>query len=350
MKSGILIVDKPQGVTSHDLVAAVRARLGLRRVGHAGTLDPMATGVLVIGFGQATRLLNAIVGHDKTYEATIRLGQATDTDDADGHLLPPEPGAGERIQELSQGQIEAAIAHYTGDIEQVPNAYSAIKVHGQRAYDLARQGQAVELKARTITVSEYKLLRLTRTRAQVSLDDPSKESAEQEDASQPVIDLQVRVSCSSGTYIRALGRDLGAELGVGGHLTRLRRVRVGRFDLSNPALAARVITAHVVEHTFTDRQGQVQTRNKAMLDQDRAEIQARALGLVDGAKLTMPTLAVSSEQAQELEHGQFLPLSITEPTAAILTGTDGSEQLVGLLEPRGSHSAKPSAVFALANE
>ncbi|BDR55122.1 tRNA pseudouridine synthase B [Bombiscardovia apis] len=336
MKSGILIVDKPQGVTSHDVVAAVRSRLGLRRVGHAGTLDPMATGALVIGFGQATRLLNVIVGHDKTYETTIRLGQASETDDAEGQLLPALDGAAERIEQLSQSQVEEAIAsHYTGQIEQVPNAYSAIKVDGKRAYELARQGQTVELKARSITIIEFSLLGWKRTQA-------ANGGA--------VIDVQARISCSSGTYIRALGRDLGRELGVGGHLTKLRRVRVGRFDLTDPALSQRVLTAQAVAHSFTDRQGQEQTRNKAILDQDREQILASAVSLVEAAKLAMPTTQVSLEQAQALQHGQFLPVSLADPTAALLStgsGEGGPEQLVALLERRNDHSAKPSAVFTL---
>ncbi|OZG50284.1 tRNA pseudouridine(55) synthase TruB [Bombiscardovia coagulans] len=331
MKSGILVIDKPQGVTSHDLVAAVRAQLGIRKVGHAGTLDPMATGALIIGFGQATRLLNVIVDHDKTYETTIRLGQATQTDDAEGTVLPSPPQVVERIERVTQSQVENIIAnHYTGNIQQVPNAYSAIKVDGKRAYELARQGQVVALKARNINVSEYSLLGFKRTVA---------------DNGQAVIDIQARISCSSGTYIRALGRDLGRELGVGGHLTYLRRTRVGRFDISNVSLSQHVLTAHVVPHTFRDREGLYQTKNKAILDQDRAQILARAISLVQGAKMAMPSLPVSLEQAQALEHGQFLNLPLTEPAAAVLTLEDKEEHLIALVEPRGKDTAKPSAVF-----
>ena len=151
--SGLLVIDKPQGVTSHDVVAAVRGALHMKRVGHAGTLDPMATGVLVVGFGNATRLLNYIVDHDKTYLATIRLGQRTTTDDADGELLPEE---GTIAEFPSRQTVEDVIAHhFTGRIEQVPNSYSAIKINGQRAYDLAREGKDVDLKARPVTISEF---------------------------------------------------------------------------------------------------------------------------------------------------------------------------------------------------
>ncbi|AKV55952.1 tRNA pseudouridine synthase B [Bifidobacterium actinocoloniiforme DSM 22766] len=334
MRSGILIVDKPQGVTSHDLVAAVRARLGMRRVGHAGTLDPMATGALIVGFGQATRLLNAIVGHDKTYEATIRLGQATDTDDADGEPLPAEPGAEELLSELTRQGVEAVIKeHYTGDIEQVPNVYSAIKVDGKRAYDLARAGQDVKLKARPVTISEFELLSYEPTRAADGA---------------AVIDCRARVSCSSGTYIRALARDLGRELGVGGHLTALRRTRVGRFDLADPDMRARALTARVGERTYTDRQGQIRIRKRADLDQDRLELHRRALSLAEGAKLAMPTQPVSPKQAQELQHGRFVDLTLSGPTAALLAPTDGCEErLVAILEPYGVGRAKPRAVFTL---
>ena len=152
--SGLLIVDKPQGVTSHDIVAAVRGALHMKRVGHAGTLDPMATGVLVVGFGNATRLLNVIVEHDKTYEATIRLGQRTTTDDADGEIVSTCPAPA-----MSREALQAVVdARFTGTIEQVPNTYSAIKINGQRAYDLARDGQEVRLKARPVTIHEFAVL------------------------------------------------------------------------------------------------------------------------------------------------------------------------------------------------
>ena len=152
--SGLLIVDKPQGVTSHDIVAAVRGVLHMKRVGHAGTLDPMATGVLVVGFGNATRLLNVIVEHDKTYEATIRLGQRTTTDDADGEIVSTRPAPA-----MSREALQAVVdVRFTGTIEQVPNAYSAIKINGQRAYDLARDGQEVRLKARPVTIHEFAVL------------------------------------------------------------------------------------------------------------------------------------------------------------------------------------------------
>lgn len=271
--SGLLVIDKPQGVTSHDVVAAVRGALHMKRVGHAGTLDPMATGVLVVGFGNATRLLNYIVDHNKTYEATIRLGQRTTTDDAEGELLPGEWAA----SFPSRQAVEQLITErFTGRIEQVPNVYSAIKVNGQRAYDLAREGKDVELKARPVTIEEFNV-----RQARYGYTHSNRAGAELVDAvvadtasdgwianiapredMQPVMELDVTVTCSAGTYIRALARDLGEELGVGGHLTMLRRTRVGRFSVDMP----NVMSAHAESKTFINREGMEVTRNRAVLD------------------------------------------------------------------------------------
>jgi tRNA pseudouridine55 synthase len=202
--SGLVIADKPSGWTSHDVVARIRRLAGTRRVGHAGTLDPMATGVLVVGVEKATRLLGHLALTEKEYNATIRLGASTDTDDADGQTGPVTPAAG-----LPRAALDAAVAGLTGEIMQVPPGVSAIKVSGQRAYRLARAGAAPELAARAVTVSKLDV-RAVR-------------------AAGDFLDLDVAVTCSSGTYIRAIARDLGAGLGVGGHLTALRRTRVGPY-------------------------------------------------------------------------------------------------------------------------
>jgi tRNA pseudouridine55 synthase len=204
--SGLVVVDKPQGLTSHDVVARMRRIARTRRVGHAGTLDPMATGVLVLGVERATRLLNHLVLADKAYTATIRLGQATTTDDADGEVVRNASAA-----DLDEQAVRAAMAPLTGDITQVPSAVSAIKVEGRRAYDRVRAGERVELSARAVSVQRFAAVAF-RPRP-------------------PLLDLDVEVECSSGTYVRALARDLGAALGVGGHLTALRRTRVGPFTL-----------------------------------------------------------------------------------------------------------------------
>jgi tRNA pseudouridine55 synthase len=206
MNAGLVIVDKPSGMTSHDVVGRCRRIFGTRRVGHAGTLDPMATGVLVIGVDRATKILGLLTGASKSYAATIRLGQTTSTEDAEGQLLQ-EVSA----EHLSDEAIARAIAGLRGDIMQVPSTVSAVKVGGQRAYRLAREGHIVELAARPVRVDRFETLALRRIDG--------------------FIDLDVEVDCSSGTYIRALARDLGAALAVGGHLTALRRTRVGRFGL-----------------------------------------------------------------------------------------------------------------------
>ena len=198
-------MDKPQGPSSHGVVAAARKALGTRKVGHAGTLDPMATGLLVLGVGTATRLLTYLVGADKTYTATIRLGSSTVTDDAEGETLSTADP--ERLAAVTDADIARVIETLTGTIEQRPSAVSAIKVDGQRAYDRVRAGDDVVLDARTVTVSRFEVHDIHR--------------------GDTVIDLDVSVDCSSGTYIRALARDLGSTFGVGGHLTALRRTRVG---------------------------------------------------------------------------------------------------------------------------
>ncbi|MFZ0906808.1 MAG: tRNA pseudouridine(55) synthase TruB [Mycobacterium sp.] len=207
MNAGLVIVDKPAGMTSHDVVGRCRRTFGTRRVGHAGTLDPMATGVLVIGIERATKILGLLTGASKSYAATIRLGQATSTDDAEGELLQEVS-----TEHLTEATIATEIAELRGDIMQVPSTVSAVKIGGQRAYRLAREGHTVELPARPVRIDRFEMLALRRDR-------------------DGVIDVDVEVDCSSGTYIRALARDLGDALAVGGHLTALRRTRVGRFGL-----------------------------------------------------------------------------------------------------------------------
>lgn len=203
---GLVVVDKPGGMTSHDVVGRCRRLFGTRKVGHAGTLDPMATGVLVVGIERATKILGLLTATDKSYAATIRLGQTTSTEDAEGDLLQQVSAA-----HVTDAQIEDAVAALRGAIEQVPSAVSAIKVAGKRAYQMVRDGEQVELPARPVRVDRFDVLAVRREG--------------------DVVDVDVVVDCSSGTYIRALARDVGAALGVGGHLTALRRTRVGGFGL-----------------------------------------------------------------------------------------------------------------------
>ncbi|MFV0285471.1 MAG: tRNA pseudouridine(55) synthase TruB, partial [Demequina sp.] len=207
---GLVLVDKPAGWTSHDVVGRMRRLAGTRKVGHAGTLDPMATGLLVLGIGKATKLLTYVVGHDKVYEATIRLGQSTVTDDAEGDVTASADASG-----VTAAQVAEAIAALTGDIQQVPSAVSAIKIDGQRAYKRVRDGEDVEIPARPVTGHEFAVLAVRREGS--------------------LLDLDVRVDVSSGTYVRALARDLGAALGVGGHLTALRRTSVGDLEVKDAA-------------------------------------------------------------------------------------------------------------------
>jgi len=287
-ESGLVIVDKPSGQTSHDVVAQVRRLAGTRRVGHAGTLDPMATGVLVIGVEKATRLLGHLALTDKEYSATIRLGQATDTDDADGATVAQASAAG-----VSDEALGAAVAALTGEIRQVPPGYSAIKVDGKRAYKLAREGAAPELAARTVTVSAFVI-------------DAVRRAGD-------LVDVDATVRCSSGTYIRALARDLGAALGVGGHLTRLRRTRVGPYDV-----------------------GQART-----LEQLAASFEV--IGLADAAAAAFERRDLTEAEARLVAHGGKLASAEPGrdgPVAAF--APDGS--LIALLTEEDGQ-ARPLAVF-----
>ncbi|AKH85160.1 tRNA pseudouridine synthase B [Streptomyces sp. CNQ-509] len=291
---GLVIVDKPAGLTSHDVVGRLRRLARTRRVGHAGTLDPMATGVLVVGVEKATRLLGHLALTDKEYRATIRLGQTTVTDDAEGDVT-----AAADAGDLPPGAVDAGIAGLTGDIMQVPSAVSAIKVDGKRSYKRVLDGEAVELPARPVTVSTFVLHDV---RAATAADGTR------------VTDLDVTVACSSGTYIRALARDLGAGLGVGGHLTALRRTRVGPYGLDG----ARTL--------------------------EQLEERLDVLPIGDAAAAAFPRWDVDAEQARLLSHGVrvAVPEGLAEEPHAVF-GPDG--RFLALVEPAGGR-AKALAVFA----
>ena len=291
-ESGLVIVDKPSGLTSHDVVARIRRLAGTRRVGHAGTLDPMATGVLVIGVEQATRLLGHLALTQKEYRGTVRLGQATDTDDADGQVTAHASAAWVTAQALA-----AAAAGLTGDIEQVPPGISAIKVGGQRAYRLTREGAPPELAARPVTVSA---LDITGTRRVAGPDGDE------------LLDVDIDVTCSSGTYIRAIARDLGAALGTGGHLTALRRTRVG------PYLAADASTLEELAGSL------------------------RVIPLARAAGAAFPRRDLTADEARRLGHGARLPAvgAGAGPVAAF--APDGT--LIALLTEE-SGQARSLAVF-----
>ena len=285
--SGLILVDKPGGWTSHDVVARTRRLAGTRKVGHAGTLDPMATGLLILGVNSSTRLLTYIVGADKEYLATIRLGATTTTDDAEGEIVLRAEPAG--LDAVTESAIRDGIAALTGEIQQVPSAVSAIKVDGKRAYARVRAGEEVVLEPRAVTVSEFELLASRRETF--------------------AIDLDVRVVCSSGTYIRSLARDLGAALGVGGHLTALRRTRVGPFDVRE---------AHEL---------------------DTLDAQAALIPAVDAASRLFERLELTEQQAIDLTHGRRIHVadregSGGEPVAAV----SPAGHLVGLIEFRGKEA------------
>jgi tRNA pseudouridine55 synthase len=277
-----VLIDKQQGWTSHDVVAKLRGILGTRKIGHAGTLDPMATGLLVLGVDAGTKLLQFVSNSSKQYLATIRLGQATHTDDAEGELVEALDAS-----HLRADDIDREIAKLTGKISQVPSSVSAIKIAGKRAYDLVREGKEVELKSREVEVTRFERTSDLRVLGQV-------------------IDFDVIVDCSTGTYIRALARDLGNALGVGGHLTMLRRTKIDNFDVSNAV----------------------------SIDQE-----VKAIGLSDSARALFPSIELTAEQARDIVHGKRISHSAHGQIAAFWQG-----ELLAVLEPRGEE-LKSMVVF-----
>ena len=267
--SGLVVVDKAGGWTSHDVVARVRRLAGTRKVGHAGTLDPMATGVLVLGLGRATRLLGYLAATDKAYDATIRLGQATVTDDAEGDVEHSASAAA-----IDEAQIQQGVAALTGSLMQVPSKVSAVKVEGERAYRLVRSGESVQLAARPITVTSFVIHDV---RHPLDVD---------------VLDVDVSVECSSGTYVRALARDLGLGLGVGGHLTALRRTRVGSFALA------------------------------AAQTMDELEVSLNVLPVAEAVDRSFPRFDVDEEGASAVRHGRSLEISGARGPTGVF-GPDG---------------------------
>ena len=289
---GLIVVDKPAGMTSHDVVARIRRLAKTRRVGHGGTLDPMATGVLVIGVNKATRLLTYVIGSNKRYTATIRLGESTITDDAEGELTARAPVTG-----VTDDAVRAGLAAQTGEIDQVPSAVSAIKINGQRAYKRVREGAEVQIPARRVTVSRLEVLDIRRP------------------ADREVLDVDIDVSCSSGTYIRAIARDLGRTLEVGGHLTALRRTAVGGLTLAE----------------------------SATLD----ELAARApdvvgLPMAEAARRAFPQRTATADETRILSHGGPLePVGIDGPYAVF----DATGGLLAIVSER-SGRARPDVVLA----
>lgn len=282
--SGLVIVDKPSGVTSHQVVGRLRRLLGTRKIGHAGTLDPMATGVLILGVNRATRLLGHLALHDKEYLATVRLGESSPTDDADGEVVFVADATG-----LTEADVDAALEPQRGDILQRPSAVSAIKVDGKRAYARVRSGEDVVLKERPVTVSRLEVLGVR----------PAGRC----------LDVDLAVECSSGTYVRAIARDLGDALGVGGHLTALRRTRIGGYGIDDAV-------------TLGDEP-------------------PRLMGMADAARLSFPVVDLTEAEARDVGFGRSLQRVVpSDPTGVI--GPDGD--LLALYRPSGNGSV-PVAVL-----
>jgi tRNA pseudouridine55 synthase len=327
--TGLIVVDKPGGMTSHDVVARVRRLARTRRVGHGGTLDPMATGVLVIGVGRATRLLTYVIGSDKVYRATIRLGQSTVTDDAEGDVISAAPADG-----VDDEPIRAGLAALTGRISQVPSAVSAIKVNGQRSYARVRAGQDVALRPREVTVARLDLLAVRRPPG--------------------LVDLDVEVACSSGTYVRALARDLGAALGVGGHLTALRRTVIGASGGSGASRATGVVGAAGVGAA-----GARAATEAGPADPASTTLPAASAGFTlaerdDPVTLPMPAAAArffprrdaTADETRILSHGGPLdPIGLAGPYAVF--GPDG--QVLAIVAERDGR-ARPEVVLVTAEQ
>ncbi|MCW2784491.1 MAG: truB [Marmoricola sp.] len=286
-RSGVVVVDKPAGITSHDVVARIRRLAGTRKVGHAGTLDPMATGVLVVGINRATRLLGHLLLTDKGYDATVRLGASTTTDDAEGDVLTTSP-----VDDVTEDAVRAGLAAMVGEIDQVPSAVSAIKIDGKRAYERVRAGEDVQIAARRVRIGSIGVARIEHVDG--------------------FVDVDVSVQCSSGTYIRAIARDLGSALGVGGHLTALRRTSVGEFDLG---------AAHTLDELADEF---------ALVD------------IAAAARSSFPAYELDDVQASLVRVGRKLPLDLPAEGAVAVFAPDG--EFLALYE-RGGELARPVAVF-----
>lgn len=298
LSAGILLLDKSSGRSSHDAVAMVRKVLGTRKVGHAGTLDPMATGLLLLGINGATRLLHYFVGLDKHYSATIRLGADSSTDDADGEIKIVSDASA-----VTLAEIDLALEASRGDISQLPSAVSAIKLQGKKAYELVREGVVPELKPRRVTISRLEVLAIRATAS--------------------FCDIDVVVECSSGTYIRAIARDLGAALGVGGHLIALRRDRVGPFEVGDAFSMSQLAELSA------------QARSGVDLGDDPLPL----IGVASAASAAMGQITVSDAQARDLRHGKIItwPAALAHEHTAAIT-EDG--QFLGVVSKRGREGVK----------
>ena len=288
---GFLVVDKEPGMTSHDVVAIARRALGTQKVGHAGTLDPMATGVLVLGFNNGTRLLQYITDGDKSYQATIVLGVSTITDDFEGEVIATVDASA-----ITDEQINAELGSMRGTFMQRPSSVSAVKVDGERAYDRVRSGETVVLASREVTISRLDILQIRRSKKRVEID--------------------IEVTCSAGTYIRAIARDCGDGLKVGGHLSALRRTRVAGFTTTGAASIAGLKSAEF-----------------------------STLDLADVARATFPVREIALDEKLELSFGRTVTAN---PADGVYAGISPANELIALLS-NVDGKAKPIAVFAAAH-
>jgi tRNA pseudouridine55 synthase len=289
---GFVIVDKPAGITSHDVVHQIRKLANTKKVGHAGTLDPDATGVLVVGLGKATRLLTFVVADNKTYQAIIRLGQSRTTDDSQGEVIETN-----NCENITDEQIKLELAKFVGDINQIPSSVSAIKVEGKRAYDLVRQGEKVELSPRLVHIS--------------AIDVHEIKNVEQ------FKDVTITVHCSSGTYIRAIARDLGKNLKVGGHLTNLRRTQSGQWSIT---------TAHKLN--------ELKPGNLPLISMSQV------------ATSIFPSVTIGNSEIEDFIHGRSV--RTTHTPAETIAVIDKKPSLIALAHGDGV-TLKPHVVFASEN-
>lgn len=294
MRSGFLVIDKDQDFTSHDVVALARKSLKEKRIGHAGTLDPMATGVLVLGVGHATRLLSFITDGSKTYLATIRLGSATNTDDAQGEVISIARPA--QISAITDLLITEELAKRTGDISQRPSSVSAIKVDGVRSYKRVRDGEAVELEARPVHIFSQKIIKISR------VDD--------------FIDVEIEVTCSAGTYIRAIARDLGNTFDVGGHLTALRRTHVGTFTIENSITSTEL------------KNGK----------------EPKVMQLVDAVRSLFKVREINDDEEISIFHGRAINKNSEKVNSDLQAAINSVGEVIAILEPRDGR-LHPSIVF-----
>lgn len=332
--SKVFIIDKPGGITSHDVVAKMRKTLRMRKIGHAGTLDPMATGMLLLASGRATRLLHYMVGQDKVYLARFRLGEARTTDDREGEILARVNR--EAVEHLwsHQERIQEVVTELCGVIQQVPSAVSAVRVNGKRAYELAREGREVELAARTVTVHRFEVGECELIEAE---------------GGALMIEFDARIHCSSGTYIRALARDMGEKLGVYGHLTRLRRLSIGSFSLQAPSSSC----ASPYDHLWEGEPARVQTKNEFF----EAELPVNiAYTPAEAAERILPVVQLTKSQTQDAFHGRRFRLHpeqlassarrFTETSLPLCAARSAQGELCAILQIDSERNARVKTGFS----